>query len=419
MDKNTDKTNQTNQDDIYDVIFVGGGVANIFAAHYLTENKPDINFVIIEAGTNVTRRDRNQPADCAMGVHGAGTFSDGKFSYYPSATKLWELELVKLKTAYNFVKDSMTSFHDGIPQFPEELNDVFVPTSKWTLKPYETIFLSLEDRIQLAINTSIKYYDQPNCRFKLQSMVIDIHKEYDHYILVCNDGSALKSKNIVLGGGRFMPLFTQKIDFIPHIFKRIELGVRFEGPAESNLYELSNCKDPKFMKWDAERQIETRTFCWCRRGEVVQTEFNGIRTWSGRSDCDATDRSNFGFNVRFKNPRDYELFNHVLKNVKPFTLVIDDVDNFIQEFQKNYGPVANYIIEGLQSFLTETLGKTLANMKNFKVYGPTIEGVGFYPDTDENLKVIGENIYVTGDATGKFRGTIAAAVSGVFVAQNI
>ena len=35
---------------------------------------------------------------------------------------------------------------------------------------------------------------------------------------------------------------------------------------------------------------------------MVQTEDYGLVTWSGRSDCPPTGRSNIGFNVRFRTP---------------------------------------------------------------------------------------------------------------------
>lgn len=36
-------------------------------------------------------RDRYNPEESACGVGGAGLFSDGKFSFFPSSTDLWKL----------------------------------------------------------------------------------------------------------------------------------------------------------------------------------------------------------------------------------------------------------------------------------------------------------------------------------------
>ncbi|MFZ1342737.1 hypothetical protein [Thiothrix eikelboomii] len=45
---------------------------------------------------------------------------------------------------------------------------------------------------------------------------------------------------------------------------------------------------------------------------------------------------------------------------------------------------------------------------------PSIEDVGDYLDVDNDLKVIGENIWVAGDSNGSFRGLIPAFISGYY-----
>lgn len=411
----------------YDVIFVGAGVANSCAAYFLHKLNPKINFLLIDMGKNVTRRDRDKPKDCATGILGAGIFSDGKFSFYPSSTHVWKLEQNKLRKSYSFLEQIFEGYLK-IPKFPEELEEDFKSAEDWKLKTYETQYLSLQKRIELAKKITIDFYKEPNARFVLNTAVDSIEKitqnesnEKSLYKLNCtnvnNEQQSFLTKKLVIGGGRFSSLSLRS--FVPSVFKRIELGARFEGPSDSKLFNKSTNIDPKFMKYDQQNDIEYRTFCWCRSGEVCQTKFNDIVTWSGRSDCEETKRSNFGFNVRFKNEKYMKLFNFEKKlYTKSFELNFVDVINNRSILGEYYGEFTDYLLDGLESFLKfNNMDKEALN--DFKIIGPTIEGVGYYPETDNNLKVSNENIWITGDATGKFRGIIGSMLSGIYVGHQL
>lgn len=419
---------------IYPVIFVGAGPANISACHYLHSKFPYLDFLIIDAGINITKRDHNSPKDCFGGIGGAGLFSDGKFSWAPAGTAVWKLENKKLRAAYAFIKKLLDPYMnangDTIPEFPEEVEE-FSSTNEWTQKKYETHYLSLEQRKALGIEMTINYFDEKQFgynKFSLKTVVIDI-KKVNHnankpvYALKCRKTDTgeifmVCTHNVVIGGGRFAPILLSKISFIPRQFKRVELGVRFEGKASNGIYNLdSNSVDPKFMYWDAEQFIEYRSFCTCRDGETCVTSFDGINTWSGRSDCEPTGLSNFGFNLRFKNEKYLELLK-LATSTEPFTIKMKDVykldDPNIKAKVGNYAKVLEYIREGLESFISST-GIPRKEFDDFDLKGPTIEGVGHYPVIDDNLKVPRECIWITGDSTGIFRGIIASQLSGVYV----
>jgi hypothetical protein len=216
-----------------------------------------------------------------------------------------------------------------------------------------------------------------------------------------------------------MSNFIKKIPFIPMIFRRVELGIRFEGPSNSPLYHISSNIDPKFIKWDPEKKIEYRLFCFCRQGETCLTNFNGLKTWSGRSDCEPTGKSNFGFNLRFKDPKYRSLLDHALKT-KPFVIDINEVkkngESVEDELRKHYEEFADYCLDGLKSFLGFA---SIDSLNGFTIKGPTIEGVGDYYLNDDDLKVPNENIFIIGDCVGKTRGIISAFLSGIFVAHNL
>lgn len=425
----------------YDIVFVGAGCANISGAHYLNKTYPNVSFLIVDVGTNLTRRDHNSETDCVNGVGGAGLFSDGKFSWHPAGTEVWNLEKNKLRKSYKFIKDTIEPYVEEnrllddtiekIPDFPE-IQENFLSDDTWKLKNYITHYLSLEQRKQMGIEMSIEYYDFEKYwkhNFLLQHKVIDYQRQEDTtYNIVCQniitlENTIVNAKHIIFGGGRFMPVWLKQ--HMPTKFKRVELGVRFAGPSTSKIFSLSKNKDPKFMMTDMNKKIQYRSFCTCREGENVVTNCYDIRTWSGRSDCDPTSESNFGFNLVFKDEKYFELLEFA-RETQPFDIPLDYLysksrEEIIETVGK-YIYVLDYIKEGLESFINFTIeqsGATREEFLTFRLRGPTIEGVGCYPILDNDLKVPNENLWVVGDATGIFRGIIASMLSGVFVCETI
>lgn len=418
----------------YDIVLVGAGPANIFAGHYLKTFFPIVNFLIIDSGKSIDKRDHNSERDCVEGIGGAGLFSDGKFSWYPSGTNVWKLNNYRLRKSYYFLKSTLDPFikenQEEIPEFPEKI-DEFTPENVWKLKSYKSTYLNLDQRKQLAINITENYDDAIKMNhFLLENTVFDILKlENGEYRISCickNTGfiTNVSTKHIVLGGGRFMPLFINSLTSdkkvnISKIFKRVELGVRFVGPASNKAYLLSDNVDPKFVKDDVGKKIQYRSFCTCRNGETVITNCSGIRTWSGRSDCIPTHKSNFGFNLIFKDQKYLELLDFAC-NTEPFIIKLKDINNLndpiIASKITNYKPILEYIKIGLESFM-KFAEIPCDEFIEFDLNGPTIEGVGSYPAIDENLKIPNENIWIVGDCTGIFRGIVASMLSGGFVAD--
>lgn len=396
---------------MYDIVFVGGGPAALFGAQYLSALGSNLSFLVVEMGKKIEERNHDSEVECAAGIGGNGLFSDGKFSYYPAGTELWKMDKDLLENAYILYKDLMSKYH-SVPDFPDldESKTDFDAGECWKLKEYETYYLSLDERYDLIKRMICEYKD----KILTETEVIEISKGINCYIAKCKNVSTKEEfeivcKKIVFGGGRFMPLFIKKLGFIPTEFKRIELGFRLEGPADSKIYNVSSKIDPKFVV--KHEDTEYKTFCWCRSGEAVCTNFNGIRTWSGRSDCEPTGLSNFGFNVKFRNDSSMALLYDAVKT-EPFSVPFCEDHLVAEPYKKIYSKIK----EGLTTFLE--LWK-IEDMSDFVVKGPTIEGVGYYPITDGYLKIPNEEMYVIGDSTGKFRGIVASMLSGAFVAAKL
>ena len=72
-----------------DVLVVGGGPAGLSAAAACRARRCD--YLLIEAGNRVGLRNHNVQRSLGSGVGGSGLYSDGKFSFFPSASALWSL----------------------------------------------------------------------------------------------------------------------------------------------------------------------------------------------------------------------------------------------------------------------------------------------------------------------------------------
>lgn len=411
---------------MYDIVLIGAGPANISCANYLKKNNIN-NFVIIDIGKDIELRDHNLGLDCVHGIGGAGLFSDGKFSFYPSGTYVWEkFNSEDLTSGYCELKNIFKEYID-LPELNFDStntnsNQVETNKSEWNLKNYKSLYLNLESRKNLINDLILDIND----KFILETQVISIEKTPEYYKIICvnikipdSNQFTINCKNIVFGTGRFGPLVIKtNIPWIPLEFKRVELGVRVEGESSHPIFNISSNTDPKFIK-QIDPETQTKTFCWCRSGETVLTQFvltgnNQINTFSGRSDVIKTYQSNFGFNIVYKNPSQIELLEKAIKT-KPFNVPFDNTDNTDNSIASEYKPIFKVIKEQIESIVLEYN----TNTTGLNVIGPTIEGVGYYPITDDFLQVPNENIWVGGDCSGKFRGIIPSMMSGIYIGQQI
>jgi inosine triphosphate pyrophosphatase len=415
-------------------LIIGAGPAGITFANTLSTVYGDNNFILVDMGKPVRLRKHDSEADIACGEGGNGLFSDGKFSFFPAGTNVWKLCYHLLTMSYNQM-NSYLSQYTTVPNMPTEdeiRNYLFHLENHWTLKKYPTTYISLEERKKL-----------------IQSITNDIPKEcllFQHKVISCTFIPELKIykvivqsmiddyihgyevERIVFTGGRFFPLSINKLFTnvkIPTVFRRYEFGVRLETSADNQAMigvgEIRNILDPKLRRMDSE-YVEFRTFCWCRNGETVLSEFNGMRTYSGRSDCEPTNRSNFGFLVRITDPEliSNEDFQKIAHTQNFDISLIDAISTDL--IINIYGDKIGKLMKKALISITDEYPQLISSES--KILGPSIEGVGVYPDITHNLCVRGgedealSRIYCLGDNTGIFRGIIPCMISGHYLANS-
>lgn len=401
------------------VLIIGAGPAGLSTAFHLQNT----DYLLLEMGSSIEARDHNDPTDSIIGVGGAGLFSDGKFSFYPAGTAVWNLKTPELEQAYIALQSSMADYLQ-VPNFPEEIKSGYTRPDKWFLKKYPCMYLTLDQRRSYVNSLTSKI---PASNLLLQHQLISWTKTPGGYVCKVKNlqnGTLLEitAQVLVVGTGRFGPLTLK----VPKIYRRIEYGVRVQFTEKINdILMTADSKavsvpddvhaapllDPKYIRLTPWGEI--RTFCWCKRGEVVLTNHLGIQTYSGRSDIAPTDYNNFGFNIRIKDASingDTDMFEF-LTSIEPFTV------KTVSDVGERYGAILGPIIEAaLNDYLEAFPG--LKQAKDIKFVGPTVEGVGEYPDINNiSLKLSEEEIYCIGDCSGIFRGIIPSMLSGFYVAE--
>lgn len=389
-------------------VIIGSGPSAIRCARHLL-NKT--SFVLIDKGSSV--RNHDDQMNASKGFGGAAMFSDGKLAKFPAGTKVWELE------KKDVIQNGLNELKSELGRYNVEWGEDSVgilskkPIGEWYLKDYESIYVPLETRLKMIEDAwkELEEHTLMNC------VVYEITKLPDGQYVVWyqkNDDFVtvyhITCTNVVFATGRFSTTFIKHP--FPKRFLRVEVGVRLECDADSPLWSLLQNIDTKWIRTGFDH--EYRTFCQVLDGEVVQTRFQGVHTHSGRADVPSTGKSNIGFNYRSYNEHDYGSFFQVLNNVRPFNYSFEDMeDNVVLDMQLQ---LYNKLMRGLRLFLNKM---EIQDTSSLRIIGPTIEGVGYYPVLDNNLKVPDERVWCMGDATGIFRGWTASDISGYYVAQNI
>jgi uncharacterized FAD-dependent dehydrogenase len=410
------------------VVIIGAGPAGLAAAAACKALR--VRAIVLERGKTAQSRNRWAPEDIGSGVGGAGLFSDGKFSFYPSATRLWQLEPQNaLVTAYKWLSDLIKRYGIEAPQYfnhvPVRSEDVSLESRSFRNKQYPSLRMDFAERMRL---------------------VTDLY-EYAEEILVGSEVVRIRSSNIgvvattrtLVNGvyseqnifARAAIITTGRLGAMPlrawigdsaFVYRRLEIGVRIEQRQESFFLRESKTLDPKLILDDSSPGFQWRTFCCCRGGEVVEVLSEGILAVAGRADVEETGLSNVGFHLRITDPMVgdgvcREVLSALANRPKVFLLEVADLSTGRDKpaLEEAFGVVAG---SGLHSGLTR-LATQFDLRQPLTLYGPSVEGIGWYPNVDDSLRIPGQPIWVAGDIGGIFRGLTAALVSGYFTGMQV
>lgn len=399
----------------YDAVVVGLGPSGIMAT--LTLSKKGYRVIGIDRGRSFEKRDSKIPYDVANGFGGAGLFSDGKLSFFPAASNLWSnFEKGKLKEAYLSLQNEFKRIGYYIPKWQNH----------WTISKQRS---KLTKRVK---RYKTRYFDRKTCddfiqdiykRIQkdviLESEVIHITKNNEGIFQVFLDKPTeipLTTKNIILAtgkvGNRILNLF-ENVSFDTK--SRFESGVRVETNYQNfRPYEFKQI-DYKYIETLA-NGAEFRTFCCCKDGQVLESNYIGNVSFNGSITSRSTGRSNIGLTIRIENED-----NKIADEIKA---CIRRQEVFVFDYNERYDYSRDFFIGPIfDQIVLERIGLIVKSKKGkykTKIYGPEIEYFGKYPEFEWNsLRINNENIWVVGDLSAKYRGLIAAMVSGIYAANNV
>lgn len=408
----------------YDVAIIGAGPAGLAAAQRLSRRGRRI--ILIDQGHEIAERDKTAQAELTQGHGGAGLYSDGKFSFFPSATHLWRLPRREaLHDAYAWTCELLNAYGLDTPPFPVDANAYTPGVGDWVLKDYPSNYLSLQARLEMVFGLVSSLDVAIASRTRMTSCRYDESAKRHHLGLQDTQRCyEIATKTLIWASGRFGALDID--DDIEKNFRRLEVGFRIEQPSELAFFQPLANLDPKLTLRTASDAIEWRTFCACRNGRTVLTHTQGLWTVSGHSDGPPSQRSNVGFNTRILDEalakRTIETITTALREPGayyeiPLKAWLTGQEGATSTMDAIYGKeVAKAMLQGLRQLIHSF---PAIEHDETRLIGPTLEGIGWYPKVDGELRIPERPTWVVGDACGLFRGIVAAFISGHYAASSV
>lgn len=394
-------------DIVYNTIVIGGGVAGLAAAYQLSKYHRRV--LVLDQGSQLFKRSRECPYDIANGIGGAGLYSDGKLSLYPSATKLWTLNRNLLEDAYRAFREFLQPFQK-LPDFPKDI-DTPIQFEPMMRKQYDSLILSLEQRMQIVYAMAMEI---GGANMLTGTTITKLDKKGGYYhITLTTEGISrtVVAESIIMAGGKYSFDYLRKISeniTYRETQERYEVGIRIECDNESfDLYEDSQT-DVKII--DKSNDNHIRTFCCCRDGIVVRNQSYEFESYNGSSGENITKgKTNIGILVHILPGEAMEMRTKYTNNEVAYPHI--PISRFMN------GEVVIFtesIDEKIRDFIRINLPKM--STSEAEIYYPAFERFGTYPILSNSLRYGKENIWVVGDATGIFRGMMPAFVSGFLAA---
>lgn len=404
---------------------IGAGPAGLAAAQVLR----GADVLVLEAGPVVGDRSQEDPATLLEGVGGAGLYSDGKFSFWPSATVVWELDPRLLDKARRSLDGLLTRHGIDVASIGDATASILPTTIMHTRfdKHYPSIYVPLDVRARMIseLSSGVDILTASRVsRIAARSPGWMLHGETH------GDGLRVICKNLVIAAGRYGSLLVQ--DCLPQRAQtpiRVEVGVRIEQPAEHFFLKNHPRLDPKLIYRSSDRSIEWRTFCCCRNGAVVTGRSYGIESVSGHADGPPTAHSNVGFNVRILDRRSIEaewprMRERLTRTHAPVQSKLGSLLDERTRLPSETAMLAEVLGRAMSARLSAGLAALVQDfpegrLEQASIAGPTVEGVGMYLRHDSRLKTPLPGLWVAGDSAGDFRGLTAALISGYVVGNAV
>ena len=459
---------------MYDVVIVGAGPAGLFCAYELITKNDKLKVAILDKGFRVKKRvcpmNKNgvpcqncNPCAILAGYGGAGTFSDGKLNFIP---KLGKSDLTKymLESEANKLIDEteeiFNKFNMDAKVYPSNMDEAKAIKKEVAKAGAKLLLIKQKhlgsDHLPEYIDGICDYLVDKGVTLIDRADVEDIAtiNEFEHDITYASGRKkeTIKAKTVVVAPGRTGAKWIQELADkynIPYLSQSIEIGVRVEVRKDI-MEDITNViYDPTiFIKTDTYGD-EIRTFCTNPGGFVAKENYYGFICVNGHALKEVkSDNTTFAFiskvtltepvtNTRLYGESIARIAN-VLGDGKPIIQSLKDLKSgrrsewhrinkgFIEPTLKDCvaGDLAlvlpHRIIENILEGL-ETLDKIIPGVANDDtlLYGPEIKFFSNEIETDNNFRLVTDDIYFIGDGAGKAGNIVTAAATGLVAARDI
>ena len=456
-----------------DVVIVGAGPAGLFAAYELIVNSPKLKIVLLDKGFLACNRHcpmnekkipcvNCNPCNIMAGFGGAGTFSDGKLNFIPKLGKSNLYKYLSISEADELIDYTETIFN----KFGMD-SDVYPSNMDEAMKIKENVarcganLLVIKqkhlgsDKLPGYITDFTNFLKEHNVEVLECFDAFDYEKNGKGYKLIGKHKGkdiSIDTKNIIIAPGRTGAKWVQEIadkHNLLYVSQSIEIGVRVEVRREILEQITKTIYDPSIFIKTKTYDDEIRTFCTNPGGYVTKENYYGYICVNGHAlKNKKSNNSNFAFISKVNltepvtNTREYgesiAKIANTLGGGKPIVQTLKDLKRgrrstqdrinkgFLEPTLKDCvaGDLAlvlphriiTNILEGL-----EVLNKIIPGVSNDEtlLYGPEIKFFSNEIETDNNMKVNGENIYFIGDGAGKAGNIVTAAATGIMAARDI
>lgn len=458
----------------YDVVIIGAGPAGLFCAYELINNNKNIKVAILDKGFKVPNRvcpmnklgvpcKNCNPCAILSGYGGAGTFSDGKLNFIPRLGKSDLTKYMSESEAFNLIEETeniFTKFKMDAKVYPSNLEEAEKIKKSVAIQGAKLLLIKQKhlgsDHLPKYIEGICDYLEKMGVTLIDRASVVDIKSERaDQHTVTYENGQEtvmLDANNVVVAPGRTGAKWVQELADkynIPYLSQSIEIGVRVEVRKDI-MEDITNViYDPTIFIKTKTYGDEIRTFCTNPGGYVAKENYYGYICVNGHALKEKkSNNTNFAFiskvnltepvtNTRLYGESIARIAN-VLGDGKPIIQSLKDLrrgrrsdwhrlrKGFIEPTLKDCvaGDLAlvlphriiTNILEGL-----EVLNKIIPGVNNDDtlLYGPEIKFFSNEIETDNNFKLVNNNIYFIGDGAGKAGNIVTAAATGLVAARDI
>ncbi|MBQ8659664.1 MAG: FAD-dependent oxidoreductase [Bacilli bacterium] len=459
---------------MYDVVIVGAGPAGLFSAYELISKNKNLKVLILDKGFRVKNRicpmnkkgiscQNCNPCAIMAGYGGAGTFSDGKLNFIPTLGKSDLTKYMSESEAYKLIDETeviFNKFNMDAEVYPSNMDDALDIRKKVAIAGSKLLLIKQKhlgsDHLPEYIDGICDYLVSNGVELLDKTNVVDVKtiNENEHEITyeIGKNKESIKSRYVIVAPGRTGAKWVQELADkyeIPYFSQSIEIGVRVEVRKDIMQDITDIIYDPTiFIKTDTYGD-EIRTFCTNPGGFVAKENYYGFICVNGHALKEVkSNNTNFAFiskvhltepvtNTRLYGESIARIAN-VLGDGKPIIQSLKDLKNgrrsewhrinkgFIEPTLKDCvaGDLAlvlphriiTNILEGL-----EKLDKIIPGVANDDtlLYGPEIKFFSNEIETDNNFKLVSDNVYFIGDGAGKAGNIVTAAATGLVAARDI